>query len=250
MKTSSFDRLAPGYQAGLEDPAKRALAGNFELLVGMKLRLLRRFKKQVFGGKKIRILDFGCGTGDIAVGLAAGPGVLQVVGADESSGMIREARKRHRKVFSKVRWVWLRKPTLALRKFDWIISINTFHHISPARRVAVARRLCRSLAPGGVLSILEHNPTNPLTRWIVSRCPFDRGVKLLTVREAKNLLGATGGPLQVRYSGFCPPQLVGAEIIEKLFSNLPWGVQYMASGQNKSAAVPRKKKNDELALCP
>jgi len=235
LRTSSFDRLAPEYQAGLEDPAKRALAGNYELLVGMKLRLLRRFKKQVFGRRKIRILDFGCGMGDIAADLAAGPGVLQVVGADESSGMIREARKRHRKVSSKVRWAWLRKSKLGHRKFDWIISINTFHHISPARRVAVARQLLRSLAPGGVLSILEHNPTNPLTRWIVSRCPFDRGVKLLTVREAKDLLGMVGSSAQVRYLGFCPPKLPGSAWLEMLLGKLPWGVQFLAWAQKTSA---------------
>lgn len=238
MRISSFDRLAPGYQAGLEDPAKRTLVGNYKQLVGMKLRMLRRFRKKVFGGKKIRVLDFGCGTGEIAAGLAADPGIIQVVGADESLGMIREARKRHRKISAKIRWVYLRKSKLNFRKFDWIISINTFHHISPSRRLAVARRLAGSLAPSGVFSILEHNPGNPLTRWIVSRCPFDRDVKLLPVKEAKDLLRLRGGPLRVLYSGFCPPQFIGSELIERLFSSLPWGAQYLASGLYKSAAVP------------
>lgn len=199
--------------------------------------MLRRLRKKIFGGKKIRVLDFGCGTGEIAAGLAADPQIVQVVGADESLGMIREARKRDRKISAKIRWVCLRKAKLDLRKFDWIISINTFHHIPPSRRLAVARRLAGSLLPGGALSILEHNPWNPLTRWIVSRCPFDRGVKLLPVTEAKDLLRLGKGPVQVLYSGFCPPPLFGAELIEGLFSSLPWSAQYLASGLYKSVAV-------------
>lgn len=238
MRISSFDRLAPGYQAGLEDPAKSTLVGNYEQLVGMKLRLLLRFKQKVFSGKKIRVLDFGCGTGEIAAGLAADPGIVQVVGADESLGMIREARKRHRKTSAKVRWVCLRKSKLDPRKFDWIISINTFHHISPSRRLAVARRLAGFLASGGVLSILEHNPWNPLTQWIVSRCPFDYGVRLLSPKQAVSLLTKLGLVSQRCFLGFVPPHIFGAGIIERLFSGLPWGAQFLAWGIRRSPGNP------------
>jgi SAM-dependent methyltransferase len=214
------------------------LSGGYERLVGMKLRILTQLRKKTLGAKKIRVLDFGCGTGEIAAGLAADPEIVQVVGADESLGMIREARKRHRKISANIRWVCLRKADLDLRKFDWIIAVNTFHHIPPSRRASTARRLFAALAPGGLLTILEHNPRNPLTRWIVSRCPFDRGVQLLPVKEAKDLLRLGKGPVQVLYSGFCPPQFFGAEFIERLFSGLPWGAQYLASGLEKSVAVP------------
>ena len=229
-----FDHLATTYVGGMEDPCKRLVAGKYELLVHLKLRCLRQIQRMYFGEKKIRILDFGCGTGEIAAGLAAHSGILQIVAADESLGMIHEARRRHAERLPNVRWTLLRRPQLALGKFDWIISVNTFHHIPPARRASTARRLFASLAAGGVLTILEHNPRNPLTRWIVARCPFDRGVKLLSVREAQALLGTKAGPVQIRYLGFLPPFVPGSAWLEKLLGKLPWGVQFLAWAQKAS----------------
>ena len=46
--------------------------------------------------------------------------------------------------------------------------------------------------PGGIVAILEHNPLNPLTRVVVSRCEFDEGVELVGMRDTKRLLEGAG----------------------------------------------------------
>jgi hypothetical protein len=42
------------------------------------------------------------------------------------------------------------------------------------------KEIQRVLRPGGVFSLIEHNPLNPVTRLIVSRTPVDGNAKLLT----------------------------------------------------------------------
>lgn len=234
MKQSRFDALAGNYQGGNEDPAKQILAGSYENLVRLKLLLLRRIKKKVFGDRKIRVLDFGCGTGEIAFGLARDPGIQEVVGVDASAGMIQEATRRHQKGRKKIRWLCCKKEKMPAGKFDWILSVNTFHHIAPARRFRIAKKLRALLRPGGMMAILEHNPLNPLTRWIVSRCLFDRGVQLLSPCQATRLIKNLGLEPQRCFSGFIPPHFFGSDFIEKLLSSLPIGVQYIAWGIDKS----------------
>jgi SAM-dependent methyltransferase len=242
LKHSRFDILAGNYQGGNEDPAKQMLTGSYENLVRLKLLLLRRIKKKVFGDRKIRVLDFGCGTGEIAFGLARDPGIQEVVGVDASAGMIQEATRRHQKGQKKIRWLCCKKGKMPAGKFDWILSVNTFHHIAPARRVLIAKKLRTLLSAGGVMAIMEHNPWNPLTRWVVSRCPFDRGVQLLSPSLTDRLIKNLGLEPQRYFSGFMPPHFFGSEFIEKLLSSLPLGVQYIAWGIDKSKKAQARKR--------
>ena len=46
----------------------------------------------------------------------------------------------------------------------------------------------RHVGEGLSFSGRKHNPLNPLTRLVVSRCEFDRDAVLLTAKAAKRLL--------------------------------------------------------------
>jgi hypothetical protein len=128
LKTSSFDCLAPGYQAGLEDPAKRTLVGNYEQLVGMNLRLLLRFKKKFAAGKKS-----GCWT------LVVGPGRLRLV------------------------WPWIRKHGLGHLKIPrhCTCSFHMFWLLLP--NLATRTRLIRWLQAAGIKAVFHYVPLNQST---------------------------------------------------------------------------------------
>ena len=47
------------------------------------------------------------------------------------------------------------------------------------------------LKPGGRLYVFEHNPRNPLVRYVIARTPIDENAILLDAREVQHgLLGA------------------------------------------------------------
>ncbi len=94
----------------------------------------------------VRVLEIGCGTGNLTGSLAEGRRVLAV---DVHSGYLREARRRLRAVpgvaFKKID---LEKKLSALRSFrpDTVICVNVLEHLSGDHRVL---RQCYGLLPPG-----------------------------------------------------------------------------------------------------
>ena len=112
--------------------------------------------------------------------------------------------------------------------FDTITVSCVFHHIIPADRGAVARDLVRVLKPGGLLAVFEHNPWNPLTRMIVSRCALDENAILLTAGECRNLwLRAGTVSCGVAFFLFFPPRWKVLWPVEDVLAWLPAGAQYV-----------------------
>lgn len=94
-----------------------------------------------------RLLDAGGGTGRVAVALEGMAG--QVVVADVSQGMLRQARGKGLAAVS--------APAEGLPfpggTFERVIMVDALHHV--ADQAATARELWRVLAPGGRLVIVE-----------------------------------------------------------------------------------------------
>ena len=57
--------------------------------------------------------------------------------------------------------------------FDMTFSACVFHHIPQEEHAHWLAELFRVTRPGGLLTIFEHNPLNPLTVQAVNTCPFD-----------------------------------------------------------------------------
>ena len=74
--------------------------------------------------------------------------------------------------------------------FDLVLAICVFHHIPPSERPYVMREIHRILRPGGIVAVFEHNPLNPLTRYVVKQCEFDIDAELLSLRETNYISGA------------------------------------------------------------
>ena len=87
------------------------------------------------------------------------------------------------------------------------------------------------LAPNASLVIFEHNPYNPVTRYMVHTCPFDRDAVLLRPAEIRQLVTASG--IQVVRSDFTlffPAFLRGLRPFEPYLRRVPLGGQYVVQG--------------------
>jgi SAM-dependent methyltransferase len=117
------------------------------------------------------------------------------------------------------------------RSFDSVLTICMLHHVAPGDRDAVVAEMTRLARPGGAIAICEHNPRNRLTRWAVSRCPFDRDAVLLPLEEAAGRLRRAGlSRLRSRYLLFFPWRGRLVEWAEHRLAASPLGAQYVVVG--------------------
>lgn len=101
-----------------------------------------------------RLLDLGCGTGQLAARLQGELHGARVVGCDFSAGMLARAAERSRRV----RWVRgdaLRLP-FAAASFDAVTTTEAFHWFPDQQ--GVLRECRRVLAPGGRLLVAAVSP--------------------------------------------------------------------------------------------
>jgi ubiquinone/menaquinone biosynthesis C-methylase UbiE len=103
-----------------------------------------------------RILDFGCGTGDIAAAMDRMG--YEVTGCDIAEPMIEIARSSHSGMPTK--WICLKPDWEALPfadcSFDGVVASSVFEYLVDVQRVAA--ELSRVLRPGGVLLLTVPNP--------------------------------------------------------------------------------------------
>jgi demethylmenaquinone methyltransferase/2-methoxy-6-polyprenyl-1,4-benzoquinol methylase len=150
-----FTRIAPRY-----DLLNHLLSLRFDVM--WRKRLARRFRS-VLARPDIRVLDICCGTGDLALSLAAeirhaklsSPG--KILGADFAHPMLVRAREKTEKAGGGVQIEFLEADALSLpfadQSFDLITTAFGFRNL--ANYSAGLAEFCRVLKPGGSLAILE-----------------------------------------------------------------------------------------------
>lgn len=219
-----FDRFARDYEQHLDRSLRIGGEGS-EYYSEYKARYLAAVVSPDFRGK---ILDFGCGIGRLARFIRqALPGAL-VHGYDESAEMVTEARRRlDSGLFTTDRHE-------LDGDYDLVVAANVLHHVAPGRRVNAVGQMRDRLGVAGQLAIFEHNPVNPLTRWAVSRCPFDEGVQLLSPAETRrHLAGAGLDVVRVDYIVFFPRAMRWCRPLESRLSWCPLGTQYVTLATRK-----------------
>jgi hypothetical protein len=88
------------------------------------------------------------------------------------------------------------------------------------------------LKPGGRIYVFEHNPRNPLVRYVIARTPIDENAILLDTREVQEgLLGAARYELETNYLMFMPPGLAFLRSIDRALAWLPLGAQYAVAAR-------------------
>jgi SAM-dependent methyltransferase len=224
-----FDRIADNYTDLLDDCT--SLAGeSSEYFVRYKANYLIK----LLGRGPWKILDFGCGVGTLSSALRAPLHDSSIHGFDISSASIE-------KVEPELRASGIFTTDLSRLDSDYslIVISNVLHHIDPPSRPAIFRELSSRLAPGGRILVFEHNPWNPLTRWIVAHCVFDEGVQLLTPGELSRHFREAGiSTLQRDYVVFFPKLLAFLRPWEGLLGWCPAGAQFAALGRKDGGVSP------------
>ena len=114
--------------------------------------------------------------------------------------------------------------------FDMVFIAAVMHHIDFSLHAGLLKEIYRVLKKGGRLYLFEHNPLNPVTRYLVNTCVFDKEAKLLGHRYTKNILESTQfKQIENRFILFFPRSGLFAKLVkmENKLAWLPLGGQYM-----------------------
>jgi SAM-dependent methyltransferase len=218
MNKPEFDQYAEQYDRVLTEAIPEALNedGYFS---EYKIALMAARLKD---SNPRRILDFGCGAGRSLPYLAQYFPDAELWGYDVSPASLKVAAQRApaTQLFSE----WNEIEDVP---FDVIIAANVFHHIPPEQRQTALIKCHVSLADKGQMFLFEHNPINPLTRWIFERCPFDADAQMISLKVALDLAKRVGFiSTQHGYTLFFPRPLAFLRGIEPWLKNIPFGAQY------------------------
>src|SRR5512139_2464401 len=234
MTPAEFDRHAASYDGGLDNPIKRVMGDSADQFIAVKTRwLLRREPGLKSGG--LAVLDYGCGAGDLMRVLAEQGARADFTGCDVSSGMLAEVGKRWPSALGPAPALATQDGALtpfAERQFDIVTISAVLHHVPVEERQAVYRELGRVLKPGGRLYVFEHNPRNPLVRYVVARTPIDENAILLDEKEVRHgLLDAARYDIASDYLMFMPPGITFLRGVDRLLAWLPLGAQYVVAAR-------------------
>lgn len=225
---SEFDPLATEYKA-LLDRSVAFSRSESSFFADHKARLIAAIMGDGFAGT---ILDYGCGTGLLSASLRSTLPHAIIHGYDLSVESLRMVSPALRAcgIFTSV------EADLAQR-YDLIVMANVLHHVPREERQALISRLTKRMGTNGRLIILEHNPANPLTRWVVKHSSLDRNAVLLSPQEALSYLNGAFHAIHRQYVMFFPAPLKWLNWLEPHLSWCPLGAQYTVIGQRRSGSV-------------
>ena len=145
--------------------------------------------------------------------------------------MLEEAKKRHIKGLTPFKLFEMDEFLNSKKKYEIITICCVVHHINPLEWENTVASLSKKLSKGGVLVILEHNPLNPITCWVVSKTDIDINAILIKHRNAERLMDKTGlKNIKSKSFMFVPPGNGIADLVDKMFGWTMLGGQYYTIG--------------------
>jgi len=217
-----FDNYAGAYEEALS--AAIAPSGESrEYFAEGRVEWLRRCLEEL-GLPTGDVLDFGCGDGATTPLLLETLGANSAVGVDVSFKSLELARKRCANEPIRFEPLGEFRPS---GQFSLAYCNGVFHHIAPTKRAEALSLIHGALRTGGIFSFWENNPWSLATRYVMSRCSFDRDAILLFPAEARKLV--MDGGFQVLRTDFrfiFPRALRGFRKIEDFVHRAPLGAQY------------------------
>ena len=225
MKVAEFDKFAEEYLA--THSTNLAVTGESpDYFARYKIvEVARRLRALKIAPR--RVLDFGCGIGNSAPHLREAFPQAEITGVDISEKSLAVARARFPGAAEFKVYDPGAAPPGPPEGYDLIFSACVFHHIEAEEHVGIFRRLREVVAPGGAMAIFEHNPVNPVSRYIVATCPFDENAVLIRAGElARRQREAGFAKVGVTFTGFFPGPLRALRPLEPLIAKVPVGAQY------------------------
>lgn len=217
----SFDRHSTDYSEKLD----RALTGfglEHDFFLEAKVHHILEARRRLGVERCTRVLEIGCGTGLLLERLR--PLVTNIRGMDPSVPSLAQASVPNGRLIAAD---GLRSP-FADESFDLVIAVCVLHHVPLDRRAEFLSEAVRITRRGGRVLLCEHNPWNPLTRVVVSRCELDSDAILLSESEARRRLIAAGlSGIRSSYILLFPWSGAFWRWLESRLRRIPLGAQYV-----------------------
>jgi len=217
-----FDQYAAAYEEALSNaiaPSGESREYFAQGRVAWLKRCLNEIKQPVNS-----LLDFGCGDGATTPMLLDALGAKSAVGVDVSTKSLEIARKRHANAQIHYESIGAFQPSAQM---DLAYCNGVFHHILPGHRGAALSLVHAALRVGGLFSFWENNPWSLATRYVMSRCAFDRDAIMLSPPQARELLRQGGFEILCTDFQFIFPRALRAfRKIEDFMHRAPLGTQY------------------------
>lgn len=226
-----FDRYRDSYS----DTVNQALivpGMDVDYFTRVKAKMIVDFAKALPNRlESLDLIDVGCGVGNYHPLLKGR--FRKLVGVDVSFESIAKAKEINPEIEYQV-YDGLTLP-YPDESFDIAYAICVVHHVPVPDWPNFFSELHRILKPAGHALIFEHNPYNPLTLRVVSRCPFDADAVLVKPGEARRLLRSAGF-IRVSSRTFLSFPRFGtfSNSVDDLLGFLPFGAQYLAIGKKES----------------
>ncbi len=218
-----FDEFAADYRSIHSRNIQLSGADSF-YFAEMKVKLLCKTETNA----KLKVLDIGCGDGATELFMQQYFPAWEINGIDISSKSIEQAKTQliPNTIFETYDGKNIASPD---QVFDIVFVAGVLHHIDYSLHAGLIKEINRVLKNGGRLYLFEHNPLNPLTRYLVKTCVFDKDARLLKHGYTKKILKAAG--LQIISNDFIiffPRKGLFASLIglEKYLRKIPLGGQY------------------------
>jgi ubiquinone/menaquinone biosynthesis C-methylase UbiE len=231
METAEFDSFGDSYRE-IHD-RNLSFTGMNSMFFARQKAMILAGEERVFAGK--RVLDLGCGDGALLHFLEELDPGAEYLGVDESVVSIEHATKCYPKIrFEVGNGFVLRFPH---EYFDVVILACVVHHVTKAKRDLFFKEILRVLKKGGRVYVFEHNPLNPVTKFLVRTCVFDKGVSLVGKHRLSEMLRCNGFHVfQGYYYLFFPePRTRFWLSLEKKMKWLPFGGQYFLAATKDHA---------------
>jgi ubiquinone/menaquinone biosynthesis C-methylase UbiE len=218
-----FDAYAKNYRSIHSQNIKLSGADSF-YFAEMRVKMLQAYEPN----EALKVLDLGCGDGVAEIFVQQYFTNWQVEGIDVSKESIEMAKQQQLANSNFAVYDGIHIP-FADESFDVVFVAGVLHHVEFSLHEGMLKEMKRVLKKGGRLIIYEHNPFNPLTRYLVKTCVFDEDAKLLRAGYLTRLLKKQ--PFRIAqkiYFIFLPPKGVFKKLIvfEKYLSWLPIGGKY------------------------
>jgi SAM-dependent methyltransferase len=192
-----FDRFAQRYEDVLQK-SLNATGENQEYFARRRVEITRDLLK---GASISKVVDFGCGLGTSSTYLLDQLKPEFVVGLDVSRETLKEAVTRH--ASASVSFAHVDDFTGTA---DLVFCNGVFHHMAPVERRRALEIIGKILGSDGHFALWENNPLNPGTRYVMSRCEFDRDAVVIRPSKARRLLEANGFEIVRTSSAFFFPR--------------------------------------------
>lgn len=219
--SQNFDEYAYKYNDLVNDSIK-LFGQSHDYFIRAKLPIITECIDKYSSSNSPNVLDVGCGVGLLHKYLPSG---IDLHGIDSSSLSIEHASKENLSVT--YRFFDGEKIPYSNDSFDLVIMVCVLHHILLEKQKSFLTEVLRVLKKGGALILIEHNPYNPCTRYVFSKCELDRDAEYCYPSATSRLLRSSGFNVKkLRYFLIAPFYFKFSRNLEAFLARIPIGAQY------------------------